>query len=183
MRCAAGAIAASNRRRSAARRGRISNRRTRVFEAAPRTFARFDRCADPFPQPEFLLIDALQIAADAAVQHAQRAVDSLLAQTAIQHRQPVAQTPACLGSGDGDAFDQIFEQRDGQFRRRRRRGRAQVGDEIRDGDVGFMAHRRDHRHGACRNRARHGFFVERPQVFERAAAAAGDHQIGPTASG
>ncbi len=59
-------------------------------------------------------------------------------------------------------------------------GGAQIGDEIGDRDIGLVAHRRHHRHRTGGDGARDRLFVERPQVFERAAAAAYNHQVGPT---
>ena len=50
---------------------------------------------------------------------------------------------------------------------RRRRGRgAQVGDQIGDREIDLMADRAHDRNTRVINGARHGFFVERPQVFE-----------------
>ena len=53
----------------------------------------------------------------------------------------------------------------------RRRGRAEVGDEIGDGEVDLMAHAADHRNLTCGDGAGDNFFVEGPEVFERASAA------------
>ena len=55
--------------------------------------------------------------------------------------------------------------------------RAQVGGEIGDGEIDFVADRADHGDRARADRARHGFVVERPQVFERAAAAREQERI------
>ena len=56
----------------------MSNRRTRASRLAPRAFSRFYRPANAIPQPELLLVDSLQVSSHASMQHAQRAVDSLL---------------------------------------------------------------------------------------------------------
>ena len=58
-----------------------------------------------------------------------------------------------------------------QFGRDRRRRRAQVGGEVGQAEVGFVADRRNHRHRRCGDRARQTLVVERPQVLERTAAA------------
>ena len=58
----------------------------------------------------------------------------------------------------------------GQFRRRGR-WRAQVGHEVHDGEVGFMAHAADHRNGAGRDLARQRLVIEAPEIFNAAAAA------------
>ena len=64
-----------------------------------------------------------------------------------------------------------------QFRCRRRCRRAQVGNEIGDGEVGFVADRRDHGNRAGGYRAGHLLFVERPQVLGRSAAASDDDDV------
>ena len=62
--------------------------------------------------------------------------------------------------------------------RRRRRGRGpKIRHEIRDGDVGFVPHRGDDGDGTCRQRARHDFFIERPEVLQRSAAAGHDQDV------
>ena len=141
-----------------------------------------DGGAHALAQAVLLLVDALQAAAHAAMQHAGGALDALLAQTPLQHGQAVAQRLRRLGARGGDAVQQILARGHHQLGRGRGRGRAQIGDEIGDGDVGLVAHRRNHRHGAGRNGPRHGFFVEGPQVFERAAAAPHDDHVRPTRS-
>ena len=50
-------------------------------------------------------------------------------------------------------------------------GRAQVGHEVHDGEVGFMAHAADHRNGAGRDLARQRLVIEAPEIFNAAAAA------------
>ena len=59
------------------------------------------------------------------------------------------------------------------------RGRAHVGGEIDQGGVGLMPHRRDQRNEAGGRGAHHRFVVEGHQVFDRAAAARHDDQVGP----
>ena len=58
-----------------------------------------------------------------------------------------------------------------QFGGDRRRRRAQVGGEVGEAEVGFVADRRHHRHRRGGDRARQALVVERPQVFQRTAAA------------
>ena len=58
-----------------------------------------------------------------------------------------------------------------QFRRGRWRRRAQVGGEVGEAEIGFMADRGDDRHRRGGDRAHQMLVVERPQVLERAAAA------------
>ena len=60
---------------------------------------------------------------------------------------------------------------------RRWRRRAQVGDEVGDGDVGLVADRGDDRHRRGGDRPGDGLFVERPEILERSAAAADDDHV------
>ena len=76
-----------------------------------------------------------------------------------------------------DPAAELVLRRDDHLRRRRRRRRAHVGDEVGDRDVGFVADRRDDRHRHARDRARDDLLVERPQILDRAAAAADDHDV------
>ena len=62
-------------------------------------------------------------------------------------------------------------------RRGRRRGRAHVGDEVADGEVGLVAHAGHDRQRRREHRARDGLLVERPQVLDRAAAARDDQHV------
>ena len=66
---------------------------------------------------------------------------------------------------------------DDELRGGRRRRRAQVGDEVGDGEIGFVADAGDHRHRRCDDRARQDLLVERPQILERAAAARHDDHV------
>ena len=84
-----------------------------------------------------------------------------------------------LGARGGDAVEQFVARADHHLGGGGRRGRAQVGHEIGDGDVGLVAHGGNHRHGAGGDGARHGLFVEGPEIFQRAAAAAHDDQVRP----
>src|SRR4051812_13041482 len=60
---------------------------------------------------------------------------------------------------------------------RRRRGSAQIGHEVADGEIGLVADRGDRRNGAGRNGARDRFLVERPKIFERSSAAADEDDV------
>ena len=64
-----------------------------------------------------------------------------------------------------------------QFRRGGRGGGAPVGDEFGDGEVGLVADPGHDRDRAGVDRARQPFVVERPQVLDRAAAAAQDEHV------
>ncbi|MDR8939456.1 hypothetical protein FEP67_04374 [Burkholderia multivorans] len=58
-----------------------------------------------------------------------------------------------------------------------RRRRAHVGREIGDREIGFVPDAADDRQFARRNRARERFVVERPQIFDRAAAATDEQHV------
>ena len=60
---------------------------------------------------------------------------------------------------------------------RGRRGRAQVGDEVRDGEVGLMAHCRNHWKPARCNCTRDLLAVESGKVFKRAATARHNDEV------
>ena len=59
----------------------------------------------------------------------------------------------------------------------RGRRRAQVGDEIGDGEIGFVADAGDDGNYGFGNRAGHRLFVESPQIFERASAAGQNQHV------
>ena len=77
----------------------------------------------------------------------------------------------------GDLDKQLGAHRHRHFRRRGRGRRALVGGKIDQSDVGLVADRRNQRDHARRRGAHHDFLVERPQIFQRAAAARHDQQI------
>ena len=115
------------------------------FQRAARPFARLDGGAHALAHAVLLLVDSLQSAADAPVQNAERAIDALLPQAALQHREAVAQRLRGLGARGGDAVEQFVARADHHLGGGGRRGRAQVGHEIGDGDVGLVSHGGDHR--------------------------------------
>ena len=67
---------------------------------------------------------------------------------------------------------------DGELRRRRRGRRAQIGREIADSEISLMTDRGNHGYIARRDRAGNLFFVESPQLLNRAAAAPDYEHIG-----
>ena len=73
-----------------------------------------------------------------------------------------------------DPRDELVAPRDHGLGRRRRRRRAEIGDEVGDGDVGLVADRGDDRHRACGDGARDDLLVERPEILDRPAAARDD---------
>jgi hypothetical protein len=86
-----------------------------------------------------------------------------------------AQGEAC--GQPGNALEQLGAFGTDQFGGGGRCGCAPVGDEVRDGEVGFVADASDDRNRACAYRPRHDFFVESPQVLDAATAAHQQHDI------
>ncbi|RMV18262.1 hypothetical protein ALP16_05415 [Pseudomonas savastanoi] len=82
-----------------------------------------------------------------------------------------------------DASMQVTGVRGEQFGSGRRRRRSHVGHEITDGNIGFMANGTDNRRHAGVDGAGDGFFVETPQVFQRAAATGKNQRIEASAVG
>src|SRR5229473_8265503 len=76
-----------------------------------------------------------------------------------------------------DLDEQFAAHRHRHFGGGRRRRRALVGGEVDQRDVGLVADRRDQRDHAVGGGADHDLFVERPQVFQRSAAARDDQEI------
>ena len=167
------------RRRAAAEAGAHVELTEARIPGAARPFARDSIAARMRSRRRYSYSSvSLQAASDAPVQNAQRALDPLLPQTPFQHRQTVAhdcvalaRAAAMRSSSSWRVQTTISAAAEG--------GGAQVGHEIGDGDVGLVAHGRDHRHGTGGDGARHGLFVEGPQIFERAAAAAHNDDVRP----
>ena len=76
--------------------------------------------------------------------------------------------PACEPAAL-DAIEHLLPGADDHLGRGGRRGGAEVGDEIGDGDVGLVSDGGDNGNRRGGNSAGDGFFVEGPEVFERAA--------------
>ena len=79
----------------------------------------------------------------------------------------------------GDAHQQLAAHRHGAFGGGGGRGGAQVGDMVDQRPVGLVADGGDHRDRAVGDGAHHRLLVEAPEVFQRAAAARHDQQVGP----
>jgi hypothetical protein len=58
-----------------------------------------------------------------------------------------------------------------------RRRRTRVSDEVGDGEVGLVTHAANDGHRTRRQRPRHDLFVERPQIFDAAAAPTQNQQV------
>ena len=77
----------------------------------------------------------------------------------------------------GQRVETGLSRRSSQFGSRRRRRRAQVGRQVRQGHVGLVSNTADQRNGRSTHRAHQTLVIERPQVLERAAAAAQDQGL------
>ena len=116
---------------------------------------------------------------------AQRVFQAARGAMQIEIAQPVAGLQQAVTQELGDLFAQIAKVRvellaraDDHLRGGGRRGSADIGGEIRDGEVGLMADAGDDGNRAGDNGASDGLFVKSPQVFQRAAAARQDQNVG-----
>ncbi len=132
-------------------------------------------------QAHFQVIQALCVLAQAFAGVAQAPGQSVQAQAFALQAVVHAHDQAALQAVQ--ALHQLAGVGGQQFGGGRGGWRTHVGDEIADGDVGFVAHGADDRRDAGRYRARHGFFVETPEVFQGAAAAGQDQGIEALAIG
>src|SRR6185437_5691508 len=101
-----------------------------------------------------------------------------VANTVAALREQVAHLLDQIALMIGDVPVEFLSRSDHDFRRGGRSGRAQIGHKIRDGEIGFVSYAGDYRHSRSGNRASDNLFVEGPKVFERAAAAGDDHDVG-----
>jgi len=99
--------------------------------------ARIQHRADALAQAVFPVIDALQSAAHPAVGARRARSRCPAAAAALQHGQAISAWPACLGARGGKCGQAIPRACAPPVQRRRRRGGAQVGHEIRDGGRRF----------------------------------------------
>lgn len=77
----------------------------------------------------------------------------------------------------GDVFVEFAARVDDEFGGGGWSGCADIGDKIGDGEIGFVADAGDYGDHALSDSARDGFFVESPEIFERAAAASENQHI------
>ena len=78
---------------------------------------------------------------------------------------------------ESQVFEDVFEQRDGQFRGGGGCDGMLVGYQVGDGEVGFMAYAGDNGDGGLVDGAGEGFFVKCPEVFDTATASGEDDQV------
>jgi hypothetical protein len=77
----------------------------------------------------------------------------------------------------GDVALELLARLHHDFRRGRRRGRAQIGHKIGNREVRFVAHAADHGNFRNGDRARDNLQVEGPQILKRSPAARDDHHV------
>ena len=100
---------------------------------------------------------ALNLVAEAALQRFARVIQTLLRVAEPIHQLAPERTRATI-----DAPLKIDNIGDNQFRGGAGGGRAQISDEIADGKIDFVTHRRDNGHGGMEYCACDNLFVELP---------------------
>src|SRR5208337_4476633 len=93
------------------------------------------------------------------------------------HQQAVAHGPAKALAQCGGMFFDLLAGADDEFGRCRRSRCAQVGDEISDGEIGFVADCGDYGDLRRSNGACESFVIEGGQVFGGTAAASDDNYV------
>ena len=78
----------------------------------------------------------------------------------------MAERSVQAGLPSSQIVEDFAQDGDGEFGAGGRGRCAQVGDEVGDGDIGFVADRADDGDGAVGDGACDGFLVEGPEVFE-----------------
>ena len=89
----------------------------------------------------------------------------------------VRQRGRAAAVGAIDARAEVVRAIDDELRGVGRRGGADVGDEVRNREIDFVADRGNDRHGTRGDRARQRLVVERPEIFGRSAAASDDDDV------
>src|SRR5579883_473242 len=117
------------------------------------------------------IVGLLRSFAQMAKREAFGAFNAALVQIARSPEQAVAHGLHELAAARGDLIGETRAGADDDLGRGGRSRRAVIGDEVGDGEISLMANSGYNGHTRSRNRARNGFFIEGPQIFERAAAA------------
>lgn len=128
-------------------------------------------------------VDALLSAVDAAEDGGANAFDGDGAPAAGGLGDAIAEGLGHLPLGVVDLVEDGFAGSGEDFGGGGRGGGAEIGDEVGDGDVGFMADGGDDGNGGGVDGAGDDLLVEGPEVFERAAAAGHDDDFGPAGEG
>src|SRR5690348_926982 len=135
----------------------------------------FARCVEtlgkPASQAAGEVIGALALLAEQIERAAKTAAAGEFMHAPAEDKDAVAHL---LGEGAAEIGDVLIEfaaRLHDDFRGGGRRGSANVGDEIGDGEIGFVANAGDNGDARIENCAGDDFFVERPKIFERTSAA------------
>src|SRR5258707_1046657 len=114
----------------------------------------------------------VDLVTETAAQSLARVIEPLLR---VAH--PIEQLAAKPPRAGVEITDKIDNVADNQFRGRARCRRAQVGDEVANGKIDFVANGGDNRHLSTRDGARDDLFVELPQILHASATARDYDQI------
>ncbi len=143
------------------------------------TMPPFDGGPHVLAQPVFLLVDALHAPADEAVKNGHRSLDALLVEFPPEHREAITSGLLEMAAKGHGAGKQVIAGRHHQLSGGGRRRGPQIGDEIRDGYVGFVADCGNYGNRAGGDSSRHPFLVECPEILQRTSATRQDHQLRP----
>ena len=150
-----------------------------VFELTALSFAGGKVAAQGSVESRGRVIDALHAAGERAMEHDGGSSRGLFVEAAREHGEAVAHEFGEAGFAAAQAVEHFLALADDHSRGGRGSGGAEVGYEIGNGDVGFVADGGDDRDGRGGDGAGDGFFVEGPKIFERAAAAGDGYELRP----
>src|SRR6266446_3158456 len=128
-------------------------------------------------EPRGHLIGALALLAEKIERAAETRARRKLVDAARQFQQAVADQPGKDFAQVGDMLIEFTAGLNDKLGGRGRSGGADIGDEVRDGEIGFVADAGDDGNLGGGDGARHGFFVEGPQIFHGAATAREDENV------
>src|SRR6266700_2121432 len=123
------------------------------------------------------LIGALTLLAEKIERAAEARARGKLVDAARQFQQAVTDQAGEGFAEFGDMFIEFTAGLDNKLGGRGRSGGADIGDEIGDGEIGFVADAGDDGNFGGGDGARHEFFVEGPQIFHGAATAREDENV------
>jgi|SRR5213593_3890934 len=128
-------------------------------------------------KPRSHLIGALTLLAEKIERAAEARARGKLVDAAGQFQQAVTDQAGEGFAQVGDMLIEFTAGLDDKLGGGGRSGGADIGDKIRDGEIGFVADAGDDGNFGGSDGARHGFFVEGPQIFHGAATAREDENV------
>src|SRR5882762_3395896 len=141
-------------------------------------FARLlEACAKAEGEARSHFIGALALLAKEIERTAEAAARGEFVDAAGPFQQPVAEHAGEGFAQVGDVLIELGARLNDELGGGGRRGSANVGDEIGDGEIGFVADAGDHGNFRSEDGARDDFFVEGPQILHGAAAAREDEHV------